>query len=55
MKISNFERMYTQAKILGFAVVVVDLQAKDLETARAAAVRNQRLTWGDQECAEMAN
>jgi hypothetical protein len=29
MKISNFERMYTQAKLLGFAVVVVDLQAKD--------------------------
>jgi ubiquitin C-terminal hydrolase len=55
MKISNFERMYTQAKLLGFAVVVVDLQAKDLGTARAAVVRNQRPTWGDQECAEMAN
>eukprot|EP01047_Picozoa_sp_COSAG01_P040264 COSAG01_NODE_3378_length_6172_cov_8.333114_5_plen_104_part_00 len=55
MKINNFERMYIKAKTLGFAVIIVDLQAKDLQTAQAAVLRNKRPTWGDQECVAMSN
>jgi hypothetical protein len=55
MKIANFRKMYTQAKRLGFAVIVVDLQAKDLRTAQQAVRRNKRPTWNDEMCAEMAN
>jgi hypothetical protein len=55
MKINNFERLYVQAKTLGFTVIIVDLQAKDLRTAQAAVLRNKRPTWGDQECIAMSN